>query len=234
MDEAEFDKFADEYYVMHSASITASGEGPEYFAEYKIKDIAREFGSTSSITNTAELRVLDFGAGNGGSIPYVHKHIPNAQLTCLDVSRRSLEIAEKRFPSLARYVHFDGIRIPLPDNYFDIAYAACVFHHIDHAEHISLLAELYRVIRPGGYLFVFEHNPYNPLTVHVVNNCPFDENAHLIRGYEMKKRLIKAGFVRPSNHYRVFFPHALRLLRPLERMISWLPLGGQYYSVGHK
>jgi hypothetical protein len=36
MDEAEFDKFADEYYAKHAASISASGEGPEYFAEYKI------------------------------------------------------------------------------------------------------------------------------------------------------------------------------------------------------
>lgn len=234
MDEAEFDKFADEYYVMHAASITASGEGPEYFAEYKIKDIAREYGPSSNATNTTALRILDFGAGNGGSVPYVHKHFPSAQLTCLDVSQRSLEIAEKRFPSLAHYVHFDGTHIPFSDNHFDIAYAACVFHHIDHAEHVSLLGELHRVIRPGGYLFVFEHNPYNPLTVRVVNNCKFDENARLIRGYEMKQRLMAAGFAGASTNYRVFFPHALRVLRPLERAMAWLPLGGQYYSLARK
>ena len=42
MDEVEFDKFADEYRDMHAANIKLSGEDPEYFAEYKIADIAAE------------------------------------------------------------------------------------------------------------------------------------------------------------------------------------------------
>jgi len=233
MDEAEFDKFAHEYDAMHSASIAAYGEGTEYFAEYKIGDIAREYeryGGTAS----AAPRILDFGSGNGGSVPYVRKYFPTARLICLDVSRRSLEIAAQRFPSLAQYVHFDGTRIPFPEEHFDIAYTACVFHHIDHAEHVALLRELNRVLRPGGILFVFEHNPYNPLTVRIVNSCPFDEHARLIRGGLMKQRVTAAGFSATSVRYRVFFPHALRLLRPLERILTWLPLGGQYYALARK
>ena len=42
MDEVEFDKFADEYRSMHAANIKLSGEDPEYFAEYKVVDIAAE------------------------------------------------------------------------------------------------------------------------------------------------------------------------------------------------
>src|ERR1019366_1857294 len=120
MDEAEFDKFADEYSAMHSTSIAAYGEGAEYFSEYKIRDTARECARYSG-TPSAGSRILDFGAGNGGSVPYVQKHFPHARLTCLDVSRRSLEIAEKRFPSLAEYVHFDGTHVPFPAEHFDIA-----------------------------------------------------------------------------------------------------------------
>lgn len=233
MDEAEFDKFAKEYYAMHEAGIAVSGEGPEYFAEYKIRDIAREYEQHLALDNSP-VKILDFGAGIGGSVPYVCKHFVRAQLTCLDLSQRSLEIAEKRFSALAEYVHFDGSRIPFPSEHFDIAYAMCVFHHIDHAEHISLLQELNRVIRPGGSLFVFEHNPYNPLTVRVVNNCPFDENARLIRGADMRHRMLAAGFGSAKIRYRIFFPHILRVLRSLEMVLTWLPLGGQYYVVSHK
>ena len=42
MDEVEFDKFADEYRDLHAANIKLSGEDPEYFAEYKVADIAAE------------------------------------------------------------------------------------------------------------------------------------------------------------------------------------------------
>ena len=86
------------------------------------------------------------------------------------------------------------------------------------------------MLRPGGSLFVFEHNPFNPLTVRVVNTCPFDANAHLIRGSLMKRRLLGAGFASAKIRYRVFFPHFLRWLRPLEGALAWLPLGGQYYA----
>lgn len=160
---------------------------------------------------------------------HVRNHLPGAQLTCLDASRRCLEIAEKRFPSCARYVHFDGTRIPFPAEHFGTAYAACVFHHDDHVEHSLLLRELRRVIRSDGKFFVFGHNPNNPLTVRVVNSCVFDENARLIRAAAMKKQMEAAGFGNVRIRYRIFFPHALRILRPLEMALSWLPLGGQYY-----
>jgi SAM-dependent methyltransferase len=228
MNEAEFDKFADEYYASLVAGIAISGESPEYFSEYKIADIAREC-RPQALSRDASVHMLDFGAGIGNSVPFVRQHFDSAQLTCLDLSQRSLEVAEKRFAGQARYVRFDGASIPFAANRFDIAYAMCVFHHIDHADHLALLRELWRVIKPGGSLFIFEHNPFNPLTVRVVNTCPFDENAHLIRAAEMKRRMLDAGFAGAKTRYRVFFPHFLRGLRPLEGALAWLPLGGQYF-----
>lgn len=228
MNEAEFDKFADEYYQSHAAGLSASGEGPEYFSEYKIIDIARDWLQGAARLSPSP-RVLDFGAGIGNSAPYVKRHLPGAGLTCLDLSQRSLDVAAKRYPDLATYVHFDGARIPFPDNHFDIAYAMCVFHHIDHDDHVAILRELRRVIRPGGRLYIFEHNPFNPLTVRVVNNCAFDENARLIRGAAMAGRMRAAGFAGAVTRYRIFFPRMLRALRPIERALAWLPLGGQYY-----
>ena len=41
MDVAEFDKFADEYHNLHQENIRITGENPEYFAEYKIRDLTR-------------------------------------------------------------------------------------------------------------------------------------------------------------------------------------------------
>lgn len=233
MNEAEFDKFADEYLAMHTASITASGEGPAFFAEYKIKDLAQEYRQRVRMVAIPP-RILDFGAGSGSSIPFMTELFPTSELTCIDVSKRSLELAGRRFPGKARYVHFEGDVLPFEPGNFDIVFAACVFHHIDHDEHLHLLREWFRVLRPGGIAVVYEHNPYNPLTRRVVSSCPFDENARLISANAMRQRIECAGFARADVRFRVFFPHALRRLRSLEALMTWLPLGAQYYVVAAK
>jgi ubiquinone/menaquinone biosynthesis C-methylase UbiE len=230
MDEVEFDKFADEYRDLHAANIKLSGENPEYFAEYKVADIAGELERARAVARTA----LDFGAGVGYSVPFFARHLPETRVTCLDVSRKSLELGAARLGSAAEFRHFDGRRIPYADDSFDVALASCVFHHIPHDEHVALLAEIRRVLTPAGRLFVFEHNPLNPLTRHAVNTCVFDEHAKLILAPTMRRRVRDAGFAAADVRYRIFFPHALRGLRPLEARLTWLPLGAQYYVAARK
>ena len=43
-----------------------------------------------------------------------------------------------------------------------------VLHHVPRSERPALIDGMKRALRPGGLLFVFEHNPYNPLTRHAV------------------------------------------------------------------
>ena len=230
MDEVEFDKFADEYRAMHAANIRLSGEDPEYFAEYKIVDIAAELARHALVPS----RALDFGAGVGYSVPFFARHLPAARVTCLDVSRKSLDVGAARHGSAAEFTHFDGRKIPFEDGTFDVALASCVFHHIPHEEHVALLAEIRRVLAPNGRLFVFEHNPLNPLTRYAVNTCEFDEHAKLVLAPSMRQRVCDAGFASAAIRYRIFFPHALRSMRPLEAKMTWLPLGAQYYVVARK
>jgi SAM-dependent methyltransferase len=225
VDEAEFDRFADEYRQLHAANIRLSGEAPEYFAEYKIADLRSLLGD--SFGKDAPT-ILDFGAGVGTSVPYFRKHSPKCDLTCLDVSRKSLEIGTSRFREQAKFVHFDGEHIPFSDNHFDLVFLACVPHHIPHSEHVSILAEIRRVLRPNGALVIFEHNPYNPLSVHAVNTCPFDENAVLLKPHRLAQSIACAGFGRSAVRFRIFFPRVLRALRALEPRMAWIPLGAQY------
>jgi ubiquinone/menaquinone biosynthesis C-methylase UbiE len=223
--QAEFDKFADEYRTLQSASIAASGEPPEYFWEYKVRDLA---GFRKQYDKP--VRLLDFGSGIGTSIPYFDSYFPGSQVISMDVSLRSLVIGSERFRNLADFVQFDGSRMPFRDETFDIVFAACVFHHIPESEHVHLLRELRRILVPAGLLAVFEHNPWNPLTRSAVDACPFDENAQLIPGWKMRRRVALAGFQRTELQYRIFFPRFLARLRPLESYLMWLPLGGQYVS----
>ena len=224
MDSAEFDRFANEYDQLLRRSIAVTGEGPEFFHDYKIQALAR-FARKRNIRPKS---ILDFGSGVGNSTPYFRRYFPCAQLTGADVSQRSLEIAEKRLPGVATWLQIQDNHIPAPVGAFDMTFSACVFHHINHDEHVEWLRELRRVTRIGGMLTIFEHNPLNPLTVRAVNTCPFDVYAHLIPAKELIASYRESGWADPQPHYHLFFPRALQGLRALEPYLSGLPFGGQY------
>ena len=228
MDAAEFDKFAEEYLATHTDNLKISGEAPDYFARYKLEELRRVWTRQGLAEPAA---VLDFGCGIGASLPHLRAAFPAAALSALDVSQKSLDIAAARFPGLAELVRYDGAAIPLPDASQDLIFSACVFHHIDAAEHVRLFAELRRLLRPDGRLVIFEHNPVNPVTRYIVATCPFDENAVLIPGPTLAQRQKAAGFTRIETRYTGFFPGPLRALRPMEPWLSALPVGAQYYTL---
>jgi SAM-dependent methyltransferase len=230
MDKAEFDRFADAYYDQHRENVAVTGEGPEYFAEYKIRQL-RQIVEREQVGVS---RICDFGSGIGNSIPYFRKYFPDAALTSSDVSERSLSLGQQRYPGNGHSVLIEDNRIPCETDTFDVAFSACVFHHIPHEEHVKWLTELHRITRPGGLIAIFEHNPLNPLTVHAVNTCPFDENARLIFARSLAKRLSAAGWASPRIQYNLFFPRGLASLRPLEASLGWLPFGAQYVAYARK
>lgn len=228
MDVAEFDKFADEYLAAHGRNLKISGETPDYFARYKLDELRRRW---TGLKLPEPQAVLDFGAGIGNSLPHLARVFPTARLTGLDVSEKSLAVAAQRFPGLAELVRYEGGETPLADGSFDLIFSACVFHHIDPAEHGPLLARLKRLLKPGGVLAIFEHNPVNPVTRYIVATCPFDENAVLIPARTFAGRQRAAGFERVAIAYTGFFPGPLGGLRPLERWMTAVPVGAQYYTL---
>lgn len=84
-------------------------------------------------------------------------------------------------------------------------------------------------LKPGGLIFVFEHNPYNPVTQKIVSNCPYDEDAVLLKPSELNGLLREGGLEVKEQQFSLFFPQWLKLALPLERYLGWLPLGGQYW-----
>jgi SAM-dependent methyltransferase len=227
---AEFDRHAATYAEQHEGSIAISGEEPEYFSQYKIDDLVR----VCDRVGLKPTRILDFGVGVGNSLGPMQRLFPEALISGIDVSEQSLEMCRELARESTDLRAYDGETIPFEDDTFDVVFTACVFHHIPAEQHIALLREIRRVLRPRGRFVLYEHNPWNVLTVQAVRNCPFDENAVLISAPEMARRLRSAGFGQIERRFRVFFPRILSALRPLEWSLSPLPLGAQYMLVGSR
>jgi SAM-dependent methyltransferase len=122
--------------------------------------------------------------------------------------------------------------LPYPDANFDAASAVCVFHHIPIEQRVTLARDVRRVLRSGGLFAIFEHNPLNPLTRHVVNNCEFDKDAVLLQRRETESLLDEAGFHDVNTRFILTLPAKGRLLRAMDQLFVRISLGAQYFTVG--
>jgi SAM-dependent methyltransferase len=196
-----------------------------FFARLKVQQL-RPFVAS------APRRILDFGCGIGNITAELAAEFSAAEVVGCDISERSIEHATAT-NSLGDRVTFRAFTdaLPFPDASFDLAFTSCVFHHIDRAQHERWARELRRVLAPGGALFVFEHNPYNPFTRGVVRDCVFDRGVVLLTPGYAQALFRRAGFNAEAPKFYFFFPHALSWFRPLERLLRWLPIGAQYFVI---
>jgi SAM-dependent methyltransferase len=102
-------------------------------------------------------RVLEVGCGTGEFTQRVAR--AGAALTALDLSPHLLTKAHARVRGGACFVQGNGHELPFATGAFDAVYGCSILHHLDPA---TALAEVRRVLRPGGRLVFSEPNLLNP------------------------------------------------------------------------
>lgn len=228
--EQEFDKFAQDYRDIHTETVKKLSEfGSEYFAEYKVQTIKDSL-------NFKPQNILDLGCGDGTSCEYLRKHFPDAKIFGIDISSQSIEAAKGKQIENCNFESYDGNKIPYESESFDLILVACVFHHVKKENHFDLLKELKRVLKTNGKLFIFEHNPINPFTRKVFNDCIFDRDAELISSISMKNTTVQSGFLNVKINYTLFFPryNVFKKLFSLEKYLKRFFIGAQYYIEASK
>ena len=237
MKKTEFDQYSKSYRDIHTQNIgKVSGVDSDYFSEYKI----RELFDRGIIKQERMYRWLDLGCGDGNTYQFVKKYFPNIQYSGIDISADSIEVAREKYITNAKanlpdFLTYDGVQIPFADATFDVVYLACVLHHVPVDMRADLISECKRVLKKTGNLIIFEHNPYNPVTLKMVNTCPFDADAVLLKEKELN-RLCSNNRMHGKIRYTIFVPRKgiFQKMVKLEKYLSWLPLGGRYYGVYEK
>lgn len=97
--------------------------------------------------------VLDIGCGNGSLLSLLAPRVEHG--IGVDASAGMIERARRRAASAEnlRFRQIDGPRLPLEDASVDVAISMLSFRYLDWD---PLMAELQRVMRPGGHLLVID------------------------------------------------------------------------------
>jgi ubiquinone/menaquinone biosynthesis C-methylase UbiE len=102
-------------------------------------------------------RILDIGCGTGIFASRVLEHLPGAHVWGLDLSDGMLQRSRARChaaPGRLHLVRGNSERLPFSDNSFDVVTCAHSFHHYPCQDRV--VAEMHRVLRPGGGLFIID------------------------------------------------------------------------------
>jgi SAM-dependent methyltransferase len=219
MKKVDFDDYTESYNKLLAERTDFFSASTEYFARYKV-DLVR------NQVNSPVNRLLEYGCGIGRNIPFIKQAFPNAVIVGSDISKASLEIARRDNPQVEFLQEEENFALVNP---FDVIFVTGVFHHIPVKQRVSVAKTISNRLTPNGRLFVFEHNPFNPVTRRIVSNCPYDGDAVLLKPVELRGILAEASLTVERKAYCLFFPPRFSFLSPLENRLGWLPLGGQYW-----
>ena len=235
MKEAEFDRHAATYDGgLDNPIKRLMGNSADQFIAVKARWLLRR----EPALKTGDLAVLDYGCGAGDLMRVLAELGARAIFAGCDVSTGMLAEVEKRWnpafgppPTLAGQ---NGARTPFAEGTFDIVTISAVLHHVPPADRAAVYQELGRVLKPGGRIYVFEHNPRNPLVRYVIARTPIDENAILLDEKEVRHGLLDAARYDIASDYLMFMPPGITFLRGIDRLLAWLPLGAQYVVAARK
>ena len=113
--------------------------------------------SRARVCSLADGDVLEIAVGTGRNLPF---YAENVRLTGVELSQEMLTVARRRATRLGRRADLrqgDAQALPFPDGSFDTV--VCTISLCSIPDDRKAVAEMKRVLRPGGRLLLLDHVP---------------------------------------------------------------------------
>ena len=128
---------------------------------FKKEDFFKPAQYVGGLINNTSMRVLEVGAGQLINTKYLAKHFPQNQFTALDLPNRGF--LKKRVPKnvTLREGDYNDLSI-FPENSFDIVFGVETICYSASKKHV--MAEIFRVLKPGGKIVIIDAYNARPLS----------------------------------------------------------------------
>src|SRR3989338_6854274 len=173
----EFEQLIHEYtYSNKDLFSERSSKREQRYKEYlDLENLASTKETAQLINNIAvinfeknnPLKVVEIGSGIGGLAIAIALLGPH-NITGIEPEESAVKASRLRagrYPDIrANFIQGYGEKIPLPDNSFDLVYSQSVLEHV--ADVPKVISEAYRVLRPGGVIYIETPNYLWPVEQH--------------------------------------------------------------------
>jgi ubiquinone/menaquinone biosynthesis C-methylase UbiE len=139
-------------------------------------------------------RILDVGTGTGVLIPFLLKAVgPTGHITAVDFAKKMVEVCNVKYAGVLNVSvlvqRVENLDFPLES--FDAVTCFGLFPHLENKE--AALAQLYRVLKPGGKLIIAHALSSTEIIAHH-SRTPTVAYDVLPDKTEMKRLLKRTGF----------------------------------------
>ena len=129
----------------------------EYYTKSRetAKWLLNYFSKYISLKN---VKILDWGCGPGRII----RHMPElldkeSEIYGRDYNLKSINWCKNNLPGISFNHNTIYAKLPYDDNFFDVVFGISIFTHLSEQMHYDWFNELYRILKPGGILFLTAH-----------------------------------------------------------------------------
>ncbi|MEH2047654.1 class I SAM-dependent methyltransferase [Nostoc sp.] len=150
--------------------------------------------------------ILDLACGVGLSTFTIQEIYPYAKITGLDLSPYYLAVANYRAgqrQAKINWLHAQAESTGLPDASFDLVSIFLMCHELPQSATRQILAEVRRLLRPGGYLAIMDMNPksevYKKMPAYILtllkSTEPYLDEYFAL---DIEQAIVEAGFQTPT------------------------------------
>jgi SAM-dependent methyltransferase len=133
----------------------------DYAYLYELEETFWWFVGMRAITGTlldpilpleTDRRVLDAGCGTGDMMSWLARYANNGPVMGIDLSATALGFSRKR--GHRNLTQASTVELPFADSTFDLVTSLDVVQHVPLQQDARAIAEIHRVLRPGGIAFM--------------------------------------------------------------------------------